>query len=194
MWNLLKYFIVFVVLVIAALFNPAFASDSTWIMQVTRGRVNLQTAELISREIYKQSLAQDVDPNTIFRIIAVESMFNTRAISNKNARGLMQVMPKYHRHRYRGENIHNVSTNIRVGVEIYAEYTQSSYCGGDANCGLRRYYGALKSNAYTNKMLAVKLPVSTPLPIEEVPSPTQVCVKNEYMDHDIPDSEECKNG
>lgn len=192
MRDLLKFLIILLLLAVTVWFNPAFATSPSWIVEVTRGRVSLETAELISSEIYKQSLVYDVDPNTIFRIITVESMFNPRAVSNKNARGLMQVVPKYHRHRYRGENIHNVEVNIRVGVEIYAEFTQSRYCGGDPKCGLRRYYGALNSNTYANKVLAVRLPIQQEQPATEPLPEVSVCQHPNYLDHDIEVLSECE--
>lgn len=75
-------------------------------------RVELHSA------ISKSSSKHGVDPELIEALIAIESGFNTHAISPKGARGLMQLMPATAK-RYGMKNeqeLHVPSKNIDMGV------------------------------------------------------------------------------
>lgn len=154
-------------------------------MSKTKGRIDFETANKIVSEVNVRALEAELDPDLIFRIITVESNFNPKARSYMNARGLMQVMPRYHASRYRGEDIHAIRTNIRVGVEILLEYKNSDRCQGDTTCALRMYYGDKTSNRYPKLVYSVVLPptqlaiVSEPVIIEPVIRPAA-----DYLDHD----------
>ena len=45
-------------------------------------------------EVIRYSLEYDLDPHLVMSIIWVESKFKSDATSNKNARGLMQIIPR----------------------------------------------------------------------------------------------------
>jgi soluble lytic murein transglycosylase-like protein len=47
----------------------------------------------LRERINDHALAQDLDPKLVEALIRVESAFNSRAVSNKGAMGLMQLMP-----------------------------------------------------------------------------------------------------
>ena len=79
-------------------------------------------AELLST-INQISSKHGVDPELIQALIAVESGFNTHAISPKGARGLMQLMPATAK-RYGMKNeqeLHVPSKNIDMGVRHLKE-------------------------------------------------------------------------
>jgi len=57
-----------------------------------------------------------VDPVLAKAVIQVESNYNAACVSNKGARGLMQLMPGTAR-RFKVEKIHDPEQNIRGGVE-----------------------------------------------------------------------------
>jgi len=56
-----------------------------------------------------------VDPKLVMAIISVESGFNVRAISPKNAQGLMQLIPET-AHRFRVKNAFDPAQNIQGGL------------------------------------------------------------------------------
>ncbi|BAN36792.1 lytic transglycosylase, catalytic [Sulfuricella denitrificans skB26] len=56
-----------------------------------------------------------VDPKLVLAIISVESGFNVRAVSPKNAQGLMQLIPET-AHRFRVKNAFDPAQNIQGGL------------------------------------------------------------------------------
>jgi soluble lytic murein transglycosylase-like protein len=91
-----------------------------------------------------------LDPLTVLAVIAVESRFNPIAESNMGARGLMQIIPRYHLDKLRAEGgeeaVFDPEANIMVGARILQEYV---YRGGTLEAGLQQYNGASRdANAY----------------------------------------------
>lgn len=68
-----------------------------------------------------------VDPELVLAIIAVESGFNSTAVSPKNARGLMQLIPDTAQ-RFKVKNAFNPEQNILGGVS-YLRWLLSYYRG-----------------------------------------------------------------
>lgn len=64
-----------------------------------------------------------VDPVLVRAVIQVESDFNPGCVSNRGARGLMQLMPETAR-RYGVGRIHDPEENIRGGVHYLADLLQ----------------------------------------------------------------------
>jgi len=100
-----------------------------------------------------------VDPLLIIAVIAIESRFNPIAESVKGAKGLMQIIPKYHSDKleaFGGESaVFDPATNIRVGAQILKEYMRST---GNLGIALQMYAGALSDSEdqYTQKVLNEK--------------------------------------
>jgi soluble lytic murein transglycosylase-like protein len=65
--------------------------------------------------IDRYSLQYGVDPVLVRAVIQVESDFNPNCVSNKGARGLMQLMPATAK-QYRITSVHDPEQNIRGGV------------------------------------------------------------------------------
>lgn len=122
-------------------------------------RVSEQTIEpaLAAAETHAEELG--FDPLLIVAIMAVESSFNPRAVSNMGAQGLMQVIPRYHQDKigpHGGRNaLFDPEVNVRVGTLVLHEGLQRY---GSMQRALQYYNGALKDpNArYTRKVMAVK--------------------------------------
>jgi soluble lytic murein transglycosylase-like protein len=100
-----------------------------------------------------------IDPLLIIAVIAVESRFNPIAESMAGAKGLMQVIPKYHTEKFKrfgGEDaVFDPQTNILVGSQILKEYIART---GNVNVALQMYAGALsdQEDAYTSKVMTEK--------------------------------------
>lgn len=98
-----------------------------------------------------------VDPLLVLAVVAVESRFNPYAESEFGAKGLMQVIPKYHLDKFEGigpgQSFLHPATNLRVGAAILKEYIRRS---GSIQTGLQWYAGAQDdaSNQYSMKVLA----------------------------------------
>lgn len=95
--------------------NPNFLKVKTII---NRSKTNNPALATLRKAITDISNKYDVDPELVEALVAVESGFNTHAISLKGARGLMQLMPTTAK-RYGMKNVqelHVPSKNIDMGV------------------------------------------------------------------------------
>ena len=111
-----------------------------------------EIAQLIGKEMR-------IDPLLIVAMIGIESGFNPFAESSFGARGLMQVIPRFHRDKVpQGANDSSLLdpvVNIRVGVLVLEEAIRRS--GGSLIAGLQQYAGSSDTQAsYANKVLAEK--------------------------------------
>jgi soluble lytic murein transglycosylase-like protein len=83
-----------------------------------------------------------VDPLLLLAVIAVESRFDPAARSGYGARGLMQVVPRFHREKlveHGGEPaLLDPRVNVLVGTEILRDALRKS---GSLHAGLQRYAG-----------------------------------------------------
>lgn len=101
----------------------------------------------------------NLDPLLIMAIIAIESRYNPIAESEVGAKGLMQIIPKFHVDKlaeFGGEKaIFDPESNIRVGTRILREYLSWT---GNLGIALQMYAGALddKNDTYTNRVLNEK--------------------------------------
>lgn len=124
-------------------------------------------AAIIAREADKHN----IDPVLVVSLIYVESSFNRKALSNKNAKGLMQLLPdtaEYIKRKSRkdvddAKNLFDVETNIKLGI-AYLDYLITKTKGNVEyaliayNMGPSNLNKALKRNklpkTYSNKVLA----------------------------------------
>ena len=121
-------------------------------------------AKIITTEANKY----DIDPLLVISLIYVESSFNSDSKSNKNARGLMQLLPntaKYIQKKIGDtssiKNLHDDETNIRLGV-AYLDYLIKKNDGNIEyaliayNMGPANLYKAIAKNQvpkfYSNKV------------------------------------------
>lgn len=95
-----------------------------------------QDSSRLALLIVTESKSAGVDPLLVTAIIKAESMFKSRAVSNRGARGLMQLMPKTGEYVSALENrsqrekidLHDPTTNLRLGI-AYLKYLESKFAG-----------------------------------------------------------------
>jgi soluble lytic murein transglycosylase-like protein len=98
-----------------------------------------------------------LDPLTVLAVVSVESGFNPVAESSMGAKGLMQIIPRYHRAKLDAEGgeeaVLDPESNIFVGARILQEYVHRA---GTLEAGLQRYNGAWRDSSalYAQKVLA----------------------------------------
>lgn len=124
----------------------------------------VQLAHITGRQV-------GVDPLLIIAVIAIESRFNPIAESIAGAKGLMQIIPKYHTEKfveYGGEKaVFDPVANIRVGAQILKDYIGLT---GNLGTALQMYAGALADtdDQYTTKVMneqqRLKQVLSSPSP------------------------------
>ncbi|HEX7190928.1 MAG TPA: lytic transglycosylase domain-containing protein [Thermoanaerobaculia bacterium] len=109
--------------------------------------------------------AYNVDPVLVHAVIQVESDFNPRCVSNKNARGLMQLIPETAQ-RYGVKNVFDPEDNIRGGVHYLADLLdmfghdlERALAAYNAGEGAVTRYGGIppyqETSTYVNRALTV---------------------------------------
>jgi soluble lytic murein transglycosylase-like protein len=111
-------------------------------------------ADIVS-SAYRAGAEYRVDPLLILAVVAVESRFNPFAQSVLGAKGLMQVLPRFHLDKlseHGGEAaLLEPEANIQVGTRILREYLRRS---GETEAALQMYVGSDAASEYPNKVLA----------------------------------------
>jgi len=122
-----------------------------------RYRVSDQAVASYVSLAYQAGVQHSVDPLLILAVMAIESRYNPVAESNMGARGLMQVIPKFHPEKlveHGGESaLLDPHINIQVGAQILREYMRRF---GETETALQMYAGAFDepTSAYAVKVLA----------------------------------------
>jgi len=154
-------------------FTQSAAEGATLVAETPHEREQRAVAEFIAKRYrvaedaaagfvdiaYRAGEQHRVDPLLILAVMAIESRYNPVAESVMGARGLMQVIPRYHPEKlepHGGEQaLLEPEVNIVVGAQILREYTRRF---GDLEAALQMYNGALDepTSRYANKVFAEK--------------------------------------
>jgi soluble lytic murein transglycosylase-like protein len=123
-----------------------------------RYRVSLDVTSHIVAKAHAAGAELKLDPLLILAVISVESRFNPIAESTMGAKGLMQVIPRFHSKKFEmlgGEKVaFEPAVNIMVGAQILKEYIRRT---GDVGDALQMYVGAStedNENGYSSKVIA----------------------------------------
>ncbi len=121
-----------------------------------RYRVSSETATNIVSQAFATGRETKLDPMLILAVISVESRFNPSAESSMGAKGLMQVIPRFHPEKFHPlggeEAAFDPEANIMVGAQILKQYIRRA---GDLADALRMYVGA--SSDENEKGFSVKV-------------------------------------
>lgn len=118
--------------------------------------VAAEATERVVGVAYRAAREVGLDPLLVLAVISIESRFNPIAESVMGAKGLMQIIPKYHRAKLQAhggeEAVLDPESNILVGASILQEYV---YRTGSLESGLQFYNGALwdGSAQYAQKVM-----------------------------------------
>jgi soluble lytic murein transglycosylase-like protein len=124
-----------------------------------RYRVAESASSVFVSTAYRAGREFSVDPLLILAVMAIESRYNPVAESSMGAKGLMQVIPRYHPEKlleHGGEHaLLDPEINIHVGAQILREYMRRF---GETEVALQKYAGAFDEPTlqYSGKVLAEK--------------------------------------
>lgn len=119
---------------LATLVTPAVAASPDPVRSYITERHGASAAATFTPLIHQAARKHRLDPLLVARLIQLESDFNPRERSGKDALGLMQVRRGHARH---GEDLFDPRTNLDFGCRILREYTDQF--DGDLQKGLSAY-------------------------------------------------------
>ena len=112
-------------------------------------------AKEVSEQVVRLTKERGVPFSLIVGLIEIESQFKPWAISKKDARGLMQVMPFWVKKKKEigmqlkdKYDLHDIETNIKAGIQVFKYHLKEA--NNDINQGLYLYVG--KDRTYANKV------------------------------------------
>lgn len=122
-----------------------------------RWRIASESAASFVSIAYRAGNLHSVDPLLILAVMAIESGYNPVAESFMGAKGLMQVIPRFHLEKLTphggAEALLDPEVNILVGAQILREYSRRLR---DQELALQMYGGAFDEPTaqYANKVFA----------------------------------------
>jgi soluble lytic murein transglycosylase-like protein len=140
---------------VADLHEPKYRAIGEYLAR--RYRVSSEMATDIVSRAYATGRETKLDPMLILAVISVESSFNPVAESSMGAKGLMQVIPRFHPEKFEPlggvEAAFDLEANIMVGAQILKQYIRRA---GDLADALRMYVGAssdANENGFSAKVM-----------------------------------------
>lgn len=133
-------------------------------MLILKPSLNHGLARRIAAAVQRECMLTGQDPNVVLSVIAVESDFNPRAVSQVGAQGLMQVMPLWKKV-LEVDDLSHPETSIHAGVQILLHYQQlydnkleltlTAYNRGPTSVNDLLAKGLDPLNGYSAKVLAL---------------------------------------
>jgi Transglycosylase SLT domain len=141
-----------------------------WVKEITKDRVdNVQLRTIVSTA-YAHAVSKDINPRLVLAIMRTESSFNASAKSNHGAKGLMQVMPRWHKDKLAGRSPYLIKVSTEVGTRILQDCLDKHR--GNVYRGLNCYSGG-GGKKYFDKVAKYQLELSRSM----LPKGTLVAVR-----------------
>lgn len=110
----------------------------------------------LAEQIYASAKLFSIDPHMLLALIKVESRFDSTAASPHGAKGLMQIVPRYHRQRIAeaGSIFHAGILDTRVNLYVGASFLSDLLDENTVTEALQRYNGSAQKRKYARTVLA----------------------------------------
>jgi len=89
-----------------------------WVKENAKRPLPLESATFIIDKVYEVAKEHSIDPLLILSVMHVESEFHPKAQSTHGAKGLMQVVPYWHKDKLKGRNPLKMAVSIEVGTRV----------------------------------------------------------------------------
>lgn len=123
---------------------------------------NVPLSEDLQMHIFRECEKYNIAPEIIIAMIEKESYYNAKDVSSHGAKGLMQVMPKWHKERMKRlgcTDLFDPYQNVTVGIDYVAELKEKNedlywvlmaYNGGERYATKR-----IKSEKYSKYAISI---------------------------------------
>lgn len=128
------------------------AAAVQWVKENSSPAMSDARLKKIVSSVWATAHLNDINPLLVLSVIKTESNFKENTKSFYGAKGLMQVVPRFHRDKLKGRNPYDSHTSIEVGTQILKDCWDKSrrnlkaalqcYSGG----GGKKYYKKVVSN------------------------------------------------
>ena len=108
-------------------------------LSISQKNISSSLIKVIADQVMIEKKKKGIDPAITLGIIKAESNYRTTAKSGYGAKGLMQVVPRWHRDKIKGRNVYDPRTNIEVGTQVL--YDCLNKRRGNLNAALNCYSG-----------------------------------------------------
>jgi soluble lytic murein transglycosylase-like protein len=123
-----------------------------WIMKNSHDKINLIRARKILDNAYLYANKNFIDPLVVLSIMKTESGFRDKVTSSYGAKGILQVVPRFHQDKLKGRNPYDLIVSLEVGTQVLKDCmdkyqgnlykTSNCYSGG----GGKKYYNHVVMN------------------------------------------------
>ena len=93
-------------------------------IMIAKPRIDPELARTIAKHVRHYSGVYGQDPDLVLAIIDIESDFDPNIVSHMGAVGLMQVMPQWKRVLGIDEDLEDIETSIKYGLQILGFYRE----------------------------------------------------------------------
>lgn len=121
----------------------------SWVIDNALDAITPKQAARIVQATFNEARRQRIDPLLILSMISAESRFKTKARSGYGAQGLMQVVPRWHRDKFKGRSTTDVAVNVEVGTQVLQDCLVQN---GDVLRKALRCYSGGASKAYHTRI------------------------------------------